>query len=163
MNFLPFVSLSFLEREGKSGLPCLHRLIPLHEATGSSHYHCPYAQTQHLSSAQEDTGRVAASSSGLSPHLLLTTSLCMLPGQGDGEEKEEGGMVHTASNKDWSENPADGGKSGRSSHHQPPYLWAVSGAVSWVCDGVRATGRLAVRFRDHLRRLHLGRSHHRVI
>lgn len=67
MNFLPFVSLSFLEREGKLGLPCLHRLIPLHEATGSCHYYCPYAQTQHLSSAREDTVSVAASSSGLSP------------------------------------------------------------------------------------------------
>ena len=67
MNLLPFVSLSFLERAGKFGLPCLHRLIPLHEAMGSSHYHSPYAQTQHLSSAWEDTGRVAASSSGLSP------------------------------------------------------------------------------------------------
>ena len=67
MNFLPFVSLSVLERGGKLGLPCLYRLIPLHEATGSCHYYCPYAQTQHLSSAREDTVSVAASSSGLSP------------------------------------------------------------------------------------------------
>lgn len=110
-SFLLFVSLSFLEQEGKFGLLCLHCLIPLHEATGNSHYHCPYAQTQHLSSAGEDMGRVAASSSGWAP-LLLTASLCVLPGQ---REAEEGGMAHTASNKDWSGNPADGGKSGRGS------------------------------------------------
>jgi hypothetical protein len=32
-------------------------LLSLHEATGSSHYHCPYAQIQHLSSAREDMGK----------------------------------------------------------------------------------------------------------
>lgn len=105
------------EKESLAGL-AYTSLIPLHEAPGSSHYHCPYAQTRHLSSAQEDTGREAASSSGPSP-------VCCL----DGEE-EEGGMVHTVSNQDWSRNPADGGKSGRggettghlvSRKHQEPF------------------------------------------
>lgn len=115
MNFLPFVSLSFLEREGKFGLLCLCCLIPLHRAIGSSYYHCPYAQIQHLSSAQEDIGRVAASSSELS--FISCCPLCVLPGQQ--EKREEGIMAHTTSSTDWRGNLADAGQSAEAA--KPPH------------------------------------------
>lgn len=98
MNFLPFVSLSFLECEGKFGMPCWHGPIPLHRATGSSHYHCPYAQTQHLSPARK-TRETRCQQLRAEPALLLTSSLCELPGQGE-EEEEEGRMAHAASRED---------------------------------------------------------------
>lgn len=61
--------------------------VGLHGATGLSHYHHPYAQTQHLSSAQEDMGCGCQQLwAGAEPSLLLATPGCMLLGYRE-EEK----------------------------------------------------------------------------
>lgn len=63
--------------------------VGLHVATGLSHYHYPYARTQHLSSAQEDMGS-SCQQFRAEPSLLLATSCCMLLGYRE-EKKEAGG------------------------------------------------------------------------
>lgn len=62
--------------------------VGLRVATGLSHYRHPYAQTQHLSSAQEDMGG-SCQQFRTELSLLLATSCGMLPGCR--EENEEAG------------------------------------------------------------------------